>query len=95
VHGTVFPAAPSSLHRACNVGTLSTAGSRLVVRLCAGGRGKKLLPAVVTAKVERLSIAFGVDRGGCVHGHAADGVFGYGFRFIHGHVPLLMVVDGC
>jgi hypothetical protein len=42
---------------------------------------------MVAAKVERLSIAFGVERGCFIHGHAADGVFGHGFRFFHGHVP--------
>jgi len=35
---------------------LSTAASRLVLRLRTGWRGQKLLPAVVAAKVERLSI---------------------------------------
>jgi hypothetical protein len=36
--------------------------------------GQKLLPAVVAAKVERLSIAFCVESGCFVHRHAADGV---------------------
>jgi hypothetical protein len=39
---------------------------------------------VVTAKIERLSIAFGVESGRFVHGHSADGVFGHGSRFFHG-----------
>jgi len=65
----------------------STTTSGLLFRQGAGGRGQKLLPAVFAAKVKRLVIAVGVDRGGLVHGHAADGVFGRGFRFIHGHVP--------
>jgi hypothetical protein len=47
---------------------------------------------MVAAKVERLSIAFGVESGCFVHGHSADGVFGHGFRFSHGHVPFLVVV---
>ena len=74
---------------------LSTAASRLALRRGIGRRGQKLLPTAVAAKVEPLSITFGVDSGGFVHGHAADGVSGHGFRFIHGHVPLLMdvVVD--
>jgi len=65
----------------------STAAPGLVLRLGAGGRGQKLLPTVVAAKVERLSIAFDVEGGCLVHGHSADRVFGLGFRFIHGHVP--------
>jgi hypothetical protein len=77
------------LPKAC---ALSTAASRLLLRLGTGGRGQKLLPAVVAAKVKRLAIAFGVESGGLVHGHTADGVFGRGFRFIHGHVPFLGVV---
>jgi hypothetical protein len=75
-----------------NVRMLSTAASRLVLRLSTGGRGQKLLPTVVAAKVDRLSIAFGVESGCFVHSHSADGVFGHGFRFFHGHVPFLVVV---
>jgi hypothetical protein len=71
---------------------LPTAVSRLAFRLGTGGRGQELLPAGLAAKVERLSIAFGVESGGFVHGHSADGVFGHGFRFIHGHVSFLVVV---
>jgi hypothetical protein len=71
---------------------LSSAASRLSVRLTTGGRGQKLLPAVVAAKVERLSVAFAVESGCFVHGHSAEGVFGHGFRFFHGHVPSLVVV---
>jgi hypothetical protein len=58
---------------------LSTATSRLALRLGTNGRGQKLLTTVVTAKIERLSIAFGVESGCFVHGHSADGVFGHGF----------------
>jgi hypothetical protein len=71
---------------------LSTAASRFTLQLVTGGRGQKLLPAVVAAKVERFSIAFGVESGGFVHGHSADGVFGHRFRFFHGHVSFLVVV---
>ncbi len=48
-----------------------------------GGRrlGQKLLPAVLTAKVERLTVAFSVERRRFVHYHSADGVFGHGFTF--------------
>ncbi|MGB3940307.1 MAG: hypothetical protein WBK96_02305 [Candidatus Manganitrophaceae bacterium] len=63
---------------------LSTAASRLLLRLRAGWRRQKLFPTGVAAKVERLSIAFGVESSCCVHGHTADGVFGHGFRFFHG-----------
>jgi hypothetical protein len=46
------------------------------------------LPEVVTAKVERFAIAFGVDveSGGFVRSRSADGIFGNGFRFFHGQV---------
>jgi hypothetical protein len=71
---------------------LSTAACRLGLWLDTEGCGQKLLPTVVAAKVERLSIAFGVESGCFVHGHSADGVFGRGFRFFHGHVPFLVVV---
>jgi hypothetical protein len=82
----------SGFYLACNVRVLSTAAPRLTLRLGPGGRGQKLLPAVVAAKVERLSIAFGVESGCFVHGHPADGIFGHGFRFIHGHVSFLVNV---
>ena len=41
------------------------------------------MPAVVAAKVERLSIAFRVEGGGFVHGHAADRIFGLYTGFGH------------
>jgi hypothetical protein len=71
---------------------LSTAASRLLLGRSAGGRGQKLFPTVVAAKVERLSLAFGVESGRFVHDHSADGVFGHGFRFFHGHVSFFVVV---
>jgi len=71
---------------------VSAAASRLTLRLGAGGRGQKLLPTVVAAKVERLSIAFDVESRCFVHGHSADGVFGHGFRFFHDHVPFVVSV---
>jgi hypothetical protein len=58
---------------------LSTATWGLILRLHIGGPGQKRLPTVVAAKVERLSIAFGVESGGFIHGHSADRVFGHGF----------------
>jgi len=69
-------------------GCLSAAAAGVALWLSAGGRRQKLLPTVVAAKVERLSIAFGVESSRFVHGHSADGVFSRGFRFFHGHVPL-------
>jgi hypothetical protein len=71
---------------------LSTAASSLILRLRASRRGQKLFQTVVAAKVDRLSLAFGVESGRFVHGHAADGIFGHGFRFFHGHVSFLVVV---
>ena len=71
---------------------LTTTAARLFLGVCAGGRGQKLLPTVVAAKVERLSIAFGVESRGFVHVHSADGVFGHGFRFFHCFVSFLVVV---
>jgi hypothetical protein len=65
---------------------LSTTASGFSLRPGTGGRGQELFQAVAAAKVERLSIAFSVQGGGFVHGHSADGVFGHGFRFFHGHV---------
>jgi hypothetical protein len=71
---------------------LFTAAARLILRLCTGGRGQKLLPTVVAAKVERLSLAFSVKSGCFIHGHSANGVFGHGFRVFHGPVPCRVVV---
>jgi len=62
---------------------LPAAAARLTLRLGTGRRGQKLLPTVVAAKVECLSIAFGVECGGFVHGHAADGIDCFGSGFIH------------
>ena len=82
----------SGFYWAYNVQLLSTAASSLILGLSAGRHGQKLFPTVVAAKVERLSIAFGVKSGCFVHGHSADGIFGHGFRFFHGHVSFLVVV---
>jgi hypothetical protein len=71
---------------------LSAAASRLVLRRSPGGRGQKLLPTMVAAKVERFAISFNVKSCCFVHGHSADGVFGHGFWFIHGHSPFLVDV---
>jgi hypothetical protein len=48
----------------------------------------KLLLAIVAAKVECHSIAFGMNRGRFVNGPSAKGVFGYGFGFIHGYISI-------
>jgi hypothetical protein len=72
-----------------NVQFLSTATPRLALRLGTGGSGQELLATVVAAKVERLSIAFGVDGGCFIYSHAADGVFGHGVRLFHGSLSFL------
>ena len=69
---------------------LSTTAPGLLFRLGTGGRGQKLLLTLLAAKVERLAIAFDVDRGGLVHGHSTDRVFSRGFRFVHSHVSFLV-----
>ena len=48
-----------------------------------GGRAlrKKLLPAVLAAKVKCLSLALGMERRRFIHRHSADWVFGHGFTF--------------
>jgi hypothetical protein len=81
----------SGFYVANNMRVLSAAASRLVLRLSTGRGGQKLLPTVIAAKVEHLSIAFGMESGCFVHVHSADGVFGHGFRFFHGHAPFLVV----
>jgi hypothetical protein len=58
---------------------LSTAASSLSLKRRTGLRGQKLLPAVIAAEVERLSIAFDVESGCFIHGHPANRVFGHGF----------------
>ena len=54
---------------------LSAAAMGAFGGLCPRGGRKKLLPAVIAAKVKCLSIALRVESRGFVHGHAADGVF--------------------
>jgi hypothetical protein len=71
---------------------LSTAASRFALRLSTGGLGQKLLPAVVAAKVERLSTAFGMDSSCFVHSHSAYRVFGLGLRFSHGSFSFAICV---
>jgi hypothetical protein len=71
---------------------LPATAARLFPGLRTSGSGQKLLPAMVAAKVERLSIAFGVESGCLVHGHSADGVFGRGFRIIHCFVSFLVAI---
>jgi len=53
----------SQLVIAYNLRMLSTTASCLFLDLSSGGHGLKLLLTVVTAKVERLSIAFGMESG--------------------------------
>ncbi len=54
----------------------STGAAGLANGIGLGGRGQELLPALLAAKVEGLAFTFGLERGGGVHGHAADGVLG-------------------
>ena len=56
---------------------LSTTAAQLFLGLRSSRCGQERLPAVIAAKGERLSIAFGVERGGFVHGHSADRVLGH------------------
>ncbi len=70
----------------------ATASPRFGPRLGTSGRGQELLPTLVAAKVEGLSITFGVKSSCFVHGHPADGILGHGFRFFHGHAPFLVVL---
>ena len=48
-----------------------------------------MLATVVAAKVESLSIAFGVDGGCFIYSHAAERVFGHGVRLFHGSLSFL------
>ena len=45
------------------------------------------------AEVGCFSIAFGVEGGGGVHGHAADRIYCFGFRSAHIFVSFLFVVS--
>lgn len=58
----------------------TAAATGLVVRFGMVGRRQEFFPTVLAAKVEGFSIAFGMEGGGGIHGHSADGVFGFGFR---------------
>jgi hypothetical protein len=70
----------------------TAAATGLVVRLGIVGRRQEFFPTVLAAKVEGFSIAFGVEGGGGIHGHSADGVFGFGFRRIHDAVSFVFAV---
>ena len=48
-----------------------------VAPLGASGRPQELLPVVVAAKMERLSVSIGDERGRLVHGRAAFGIGRY------------------
>ena len=85
----------SGFHLANNMWVLSTAASRPFLRLGTGRRVQKLSSTLLAAKVELLSISFGVESGCFVHGHSTDGVFGYRFGFFHGRAPLLVILSLC
>jgi hypothetical protein len=64
--------------------TLSTAAAiGFIIRFCIGGGGQEFPTAVLAAEVGCLSIAFGVESGGGVDGHAADGIDCFGFGCVH------------
>jgi len=73
---------------------LPTAATGFLIWLGTGGSGKEFLPAVLAAEVGRLSFAFGVESGGGVHGHAADGVDCFSRGCIHGFVSFFVVTLG-
>jgi len=68
---------------------LSAAASLLAFWFGPDWRGAKLLEEVVAAKVEIRSVAFGMESGLGVHGHAADRVPRRGCRVIHGQRPFV------
>jgi hypothetical protein len=72
--------------------SLSAAASKIVVLLTTGWIQQKLLPTVIAAEVEHLSIPFGMESGCFVYCHPANGVFGHNFRCNHGHGSFLVVV---
>ena len=55
---------------------LATAAAGLSLRFGVGGLGKEFLATMFAAKIECISIADCVDRGGLVNGHPTDRVFG-------------------
>jgi hypothetical protein len=73
-------------------GRLSAAATGFFLRLCIGGTRQEFLPAMLAAEVRRLSIAFGVDSGGGIYGHAADRVNCFGIGFTHGFVSFFVFV---
>jgi hypothetical protein len=81
----------SQIHFLRTLGCLSTAATGFFVRLGIGGAGQEFFPAVLAAEVGRLSIAFGVESGGGVDGHAADGIDCFGIGFTHGFVSALLL----
>jgi hypothetical protein len=49
---------------------------------------QKFLPAMFAAKVKSLAVAFGVESGGFIYSHSANGILGGRFRFFHRRVFL-------
>ena len=78
-----------------SLGILPTAASGLSLRLGVGGIGNEFLAAMFAAKIECLSIAVGVDRGGLVNGHPTDGIFGSGFCSVHNDLVFLGYLLSC
>ena len=73
--------------------TLSTAAAiGFIIRFCIGGGGQEFPTAVLAAEVGCLSIAFGVESGGGIDGHAADGIDCFGFGCVHVGFSILFVL---
>ena len=89
--GSLAIGVPVEILFTCNLLVLATAAISLSLRFCTGGRGQKLLPTVFAAKVDRLAIAYHLESSCFVYSHAADGIFGHGFRLFHRHVSFLVV----
>ena len=73
---------------------LSTAAARGALRLDISRGSEKFLATMVAAKIERLAIALSVQSGCLVHGHAADGVFGWCLSCIHNIALFRVRVSG-
>ena len=65
------------LHFRITVAVVLVSTTTTAARFRRRGLGEKRFPAVLAAKIERLPIALGVQRGGLIHGHVANRVFGH------------------
>ena len=69
----------------CSCGCWRQPSRDFLSRFALGGPGQKLLSTAVAAKVELLSIAFGMESGCLIYAHPADRVLGQ-FRCFHDHI---------